>query len=344
MPYTIKTGLAACNGFAVVKDDDDRIMGCHRTELQAEAQMAALYASEDDDDDVEDNDNDLDDDYDGPTHTMPDGTVMKGATHGQRNLEIWEQRAPALPKDQIKGSAVNKPGSASGKSGDISINAATEKALQNKADSHNDLMNKDDRPSWTRVRVGALRSVYRRGSGAFSTSNRPGISRAAWSMARVNAFLVLARTGQPRNPRYVGDNDLLNSDHPRFSKQERQVSYKPTQAMIDEANRGLEWRREFGRGGTEVGVARARDITNGRSLSLATVMRSASFFARHEVNKQTEGFSPGEPGYPSAGRIAWALWGGDPGRSFVEKIKRMAQDTTNRQQAEEILAHLSKFD
>jgi hypothetical protein len=61
MPYTITTGLSACNGYAVVKDDDDEIMGCHKSQLQAEQQMAALYAA-DDDDDVEDNDDDSIDD------------------------------------------------------------------------------------------------------------------------------------------------------------------------------------------------------------------------------------------------------------------------------------------
>lgn len=45
-----------------------------------------------------------------------------------------------------------------------------------------------------------------------------------------------------------------------------------------------------------------------------------SYFARHEIDKQAEGWSPGENGYPSAGRIAWALWGGDPGRSWADSI------------------------
>ena len=89
-----------------------------------------------------------------------------------------------------------------------------------------------------------------------------------------------------------------------------EIDTTPTEGMVDEAERGLEWRKEFGRGGTEVGVARARDIINGRDLSLNTVKRMYSFFARHEVDKQAEGFSPGEEGYPSAGRIAWALWEG----------------------------------
>lgn len=104
-------------------------------------------------------------------------------------------------------------------------------------------------------------------------------------------------------------------------------SYKPTAGMKDEAGRGLEWRREFGRGGTEVGIARARDIVNDRELSADTVDRMYSFFSRHEVDKQAEGFRPGEDGYPSNGRIAWALWGGDAGYSWSkEKVKSMDED------------------
>ena len=92
----------------------------------------------------------------------------------------------------------------------------------------------------------------------------------------------------------------------------------PTNEMAAEAERGLKWRDEFGRGGTLVGVARARDIVNKRTLSASTIRRMRSYFARHEVDKQGTGFSPGEDGYPSAGRIAWALWGGDPGKAWVE--------------------------
>ena len=102
-------------------------------------------------------------------------------------------------------------------------------------------------------------------------------------------------------------------------------SYKPTEGMVEEANRGLEWRREFGRGGTSVGIARARDISNGKSLPLATVKRMKSFFARHEVDKKAEGFRPGEKGYPSNGRIAWALWGGDAGKSWSDKIVNQSE-------------------
>ena len=98
------------------------------------------------------------------------------------------------------------------------------------------------------------------------------------------------------------------------------IDTKPTKGMVAEAKKGLEWRREYGRGGTEVGVARARNISNRDNLSLDTIKRMNSFFARHEKSsKQGEGFEPGEKGFPSRGRIAWALWGGDAGQSWAAK-------------------------
>src|SRR6056297_245299 len=107
-------------------------------------------------------------------------------------------------------------------------------------------------------------------------------------------------------------------------------SYKPTEGMKEEARRGLDWREEYDRGGTEVGVARARDIMNGRNLSEETVKRMFSFFSRHEVDKEAEGFSPGEDGYPSAGRIAWALWGGDAGFSWSREIVERLNSADDR--------------
>ena len=102
--------------------------------------------------------------------------------------------------------------------------------------------------------------------------------------------------------------------------EKRQEGYPPTDGMVAEARRGLEWRQTYGRGGTAVGVSRARDIVNRRNLSRLTIGRMASYFARHEIDKRAEGFRPGEPGYPSAGRIAWALWGGDAGQTFARAI------------------------
>jgi len=95
------------------------------------------------------------------------------------------------------------------------------------------------------------------------------------------------------------------------------IDFTPSSAMAEEAKRGLEWRREYGRGGTGIGVARARDISNKRTLAPDTVKRMFSYFSRHEVDKKGEGYTPGEKGYPSNGRIAWALWGGDVGFSWA---------------------------
>lgn len=110
------------------------------------------------------------------------------------------------------------------------------------------------------------------------------------------------------------------------------IDFTPTGAMKDDAKRGLAWRREFGRGGTGVGIARARDIINDVELSPQTVRRMKAYFDRHEVDKQGQGWSQGEDGYPSNGRIAWALWGGDAGYAWARKrVEQMnAADESKR--------------
>lgn len=100
------------------------------------------------------------------------------------------------------------------------------------------------------------------------------------------------------------------------------IDLKPTEAMARNAERGLEWRAEFGRGGTEVGVARARQLKNRQELSAETVRRMHSFFARHAVDAEAEGFNQGEDGFPSAGRIAHQLWGGSEGASWARNKDR----------------------
>lgn len=110
----------------------------------------------------------------------------------------------------------------------------------------------------------------------------------------------------------------------------KDIDRTPTSGMREEARKGLEWRKEFGRGGTSVGVSRARDIING-DLSLSSIKRMFSFFSRHEVDKKAEGFKQGEEGYPSAGRIAWALWGGDAGFSWSKKkVAQIKKEEENR--------------
>lgn len=142
------------------------------------------------------------------------------------------------------------------------------------------------------------------------------------------AALNIAESGRSTIPaiRKEEPGDSYHRDGTLTETIQRQDGYTPNDGMVAEARRGLEWRRAFGRGGTEVGVARARDIANRSNLSRETVGRMVSYFARHEVDKQGEGFNRGEPGYPSAGRIAWALWGGDPGKAWAEAILNESAD------------------
>lgn len=106
-------------------------------------------------------------------------------------------------------------------------------------------------------------------------------------------------------------------------------SYKPTLAMIANAKRGLALREKWGRGGLNTreageqgigsGVARARDIVSG-NVSLETVKRMNSFFARHAKN-----YKPGKKeadGGPTAGTIAFLLWSGSAGAAWARSILR----------------------
>jgi hypothetical protein len=93
-------------------------------------------------------------------------------------------------------------------------------------------------------------------------------------------------------------------------------TYSPTSGMKSAAKRALAWKDEGKRGGTIIGITRAHQIVSGENLSASTVKRMYSFFSRHEVDKRATGFSAGEEGYPSPGRVAWDLWGGDAGFSW----------------------------
>ena len=121
-------------------------------------------------------------------------------------------QTPAPPKERIKGSKENPEGTAStrSKAGDIEISEQNEEALKNKIAEF-----KDKHPSRKAPTLGALKKVFRRGAGAFSTSFRPTItggrpnSRNAWAMARVNKFLKMAGGGEVKKSYRAADGDLL---------------------------------------------------------------------------------------------------------------------------------------
>lgn len=103
-----------------------------------------------------------------------------------------------------------------------------------------------------------------------------------------------------------------------------EINFVPPQEVAEQAELGLKLRDEFERGGTEVGVARARDLKNKVQLSPETIVRMYSYFSRHEVDLEAEGSEssgfPRDNENPSAGWIAWLLWGGDAGRDWATSI------------------------
>ena len=95
-----------------------------------------------------------------------------------------------------------------------------------------------------------------------------------------------------------------------------ETTYTPTTGMASAAKRALQWHEDGKPGGTLVGLARANQLKNREPLSESVVLRMFSFFSRHEPDKQATGFNSGEEGFPSKGRVAWDLWGGDGGFSW----------------------------
>lgn len=102
-------------------------------------------------------------------------------------------------------------------------------------------------------------------------------------------------------------------------------SFKPPEAARKAAAHGLELRRKWERGGTPVGVARARDLSGGKGVSRSTIGRMANF-ARHLDQPESE---PADGG-PSARAIAIKLWGGRAGINWAQGIMRKLKRAKGR--------------
>ena len=150
--------------------------------------------------------------------------------------------------------------------------------------------------------------------------------------------LLKKKPKKPRNlDRYVSPDDMAyrqrkedEAEEDRSSKAESDVDTVPTAAMARNAERGLSLRKEYNRGGTEVGVARATQLKSRERLSPSTVRRMHSYFSRHEVDKRAEGFRRGEAGWPSAGLVAWLLWGGDEGQDWARRKVQQLNDERDK--------------
>ena len=119
-------------------------------------------------------------------------------------------------------------------------------------------------------------------------------------------------------------------------------TYIPTDEMANQASIGLDFRKKYKRGGTPVGIARARDIKNKKNLPITTVARMYSFFKRHVHDKEAEGWNIGEEGYPSNGLIADKLWGGRLGEEWATRIwEKYKEDKKNSNFFESLFSYES---
>lgn len=204
------------------------------------------------------------------------------------------------------------------------ISAAVESGLRDKVSDHNDKYGDDPAK---RATYGMLAESFRRGVGAYRTnpsSVRPNVnSEEQWAYARVNGLLYALRSGKFKNKPY--DTDLLPEAHPLSSKKKEQKQEYTgyPQSASNNAQRMLDWIEEHGRdqvrGGTETGLARARQLAQRRPLDESTIRRIYSFFSRHEGNETINPDYRDTP-WKDNGYVAWNLWGGTSMYRYVTRI------------------------
>jgi len=109
---------------------------------------------------------------------------------------------------------------------------------------------------------------------------------------------------------------------------------RPNAGTASEAAKGLRWYEDGlgGEGLVEGTIRDARKMAARQPLSEDKVRRMPAWFARHEADLQSPANSdPNDDNYPGPGRVAWALWGGDAGRSWAER--KVSQMDANPQRA-----------
>ena len=146
--------------------------------------------------------------------------------------------SPKAPKSDTPNPNPKGEGTAGGSAASsrgAEVDAKTEESLQKKADEFNE---KYKEKLGYGVNIGALKSVYQRGLGAYNTSRSPSVAAAGgakqWAMARVNAFLFLVKSGRPQNRNYTTDYDLLPKGHPKRKEFKQIMESIIAQKMIEQ--------------------------------------------------------------------------------------------------------------
>ena len=212
------------------------------------------------------------------------------------------------------------------------VSATVEKGLKKKVEDHNADVSK----SWQKTNLRTLKTVFRRGVGAYNTnpsSVRPSVSNAdQWAYARVNSYLYALKKGKFRSGKH--DTDLLPEGHPMSSKNSKKAEGYDDypQSASNNAKRVKNWIDKHGRdevkGMTEVGLARMNQLISREKLSLDTLKRTFSFLSRTKGG----GYNKINPDYRDTpwkdkGYVAYLGWGGESMLSYAErKLKQLENE------------------
>lgn len=116
-------------------------------------------------------------------------------------------------------------------------------------------------------------------------------------------------------------------------------SFAPPESVQIAARRGLDLRRRWKRGGLSneqaseqgigSGVQRATNLSNGSRISARVIGQMVAFFSRHQKNYAPDKTEP--DGGPTAGTIAWLLWGGNAGKAWAQSVHNRIERADEKQ-------------
>jgi hypothetical protein len=299
MPYSIgEKGSYGCSGYPVVKDGTSEVMGCHDTAAAAQAQISAINISESE-------------------KSKKKMTSAMGQPYPADNRESFFNWSTPVRKPQRSSFSLGKvhgEGSAEIVEGDYVMGETMEGVVHGRV----------EHIMWEGGVLGSPEGEYSLES---MPPENPAMSvrifeeedEGYWEETAYSIGMMYQDA--TKLPALEG-HTMPEGGNPNMEYMAKAETYSPNDGMKAAARRAIQW-KEDGKAkgaGTAVGWGRARDIVAGRSMSLSVVKRMYSFFSRHEVDKQAEGFSSGEEGYPSKGRVMWDAWGGDAGFSWSRGI------------------------
>jgi hypothetical protein len=324
MPYSVgEKGSYGCSGYPVVKDGTSEVMGCHETAQEATMQIVAIEANED------------------KTYEEKE-VVTSGGGVGIKNPQAWPNTEIKRPRKKLD-SALGQPEPADYRESMFNWSTPVRRPERSSfrlgKSEYGDVMKEIKEgdfvmgPTVDGMVFGRVEHIMWEGG----TLGEAGTEYALESMPPENPAMSVRVFEVEENemeatPYSIGMmyqdaqavdiSSMTMEQENEMEMMSKAEAYSPNDGMKAAARRAIKWKEdgEATGAGTPVGWGRARDIVAGRSMSLSVVRRMFSFFSRHEVDKQADGFSAGEEGYPSNGRIMWDAWGGDAGFSWSRAI------------------------